>query len=85
METENDERREGDERPTKHKKGVSLTLTPAHDEPFRWLPKHGEPSCIGEWASQHFIKTMAWWPVYTGTVSTLILIIIILHPLGLGE
>ena len=85
MATENDNRREGDDRPTEHDERLNLHLTPDGDEPFRFLPRHGQPYCIGEWASQHFIKTMAWWPVYTGTVSTLILIIITLHPLGLGE
>ena len=79
-----DERRHGDERPLEHEEGVSLTLFPAENQPFRWLPRHGQPSCIGEWASQHLVRFFAYSPVYISVVVTLILIIEIWHPFGLG-
>jgi hypothetical protein len=80
-----DERRKGDERPLKHDQHVALTLTPAEGQPFRWLPRHGQPSCIGEWSAQHTVRFLAWLPVYVGIVVTLILVIQLLHPFGLGE
>lgn len=79
-----DERREGDERPFDQKKGVSLTFRPAHGQPFRWLPKQGEPLCIAEWASQHIVRFLAYLPVYTAFVVTLVIVIQIFHPFGLG-
>lgn len=78
------EMREGDERPFNHEEGVSLTLLPAQGQPFRWLPRHGQPSCIGEWASQHVVRFLAWLPVYSALVITAVLIIQIWHPFGLG-
>jgi hypothetical protein len=80
-----DERRKGDERPLKHDQSVSLTLTPAEGQPFRWLPRHGQPSCIGEWATQHTVRFLAWLPVYIGLIVTLILVIQVWNPFGLGE
>lgn len=68
-----DERREGDERPLKQT--ASLTWRPSHREPFRWLPKHGEPLCVGEWVSQTFVRTFAYLPVYTAIVVTVVLLI----------
>lgn len=79
-----DERREGDDRPFEHDKRVSLTLRPATDQPFRWFPRHGEPSCIGEWAVQHIVRFFAYLPVYTAIVVTIIVIIQVAHPFGLG-
>lgn len=73
-EKETDERRKGDERPRKHVAGVPLNLSPTHEQPFRWLPRHGEPSCIGEWFTQRAIKALARLPVYTAVISTLVLI-----------
>lgn len=52
----NDERRRGDERPLEDDPKVSLTFWPAHNQPIRWLPRHGAPLCILEWGSQHFIR-----------------------------
>jgi hypothetical protein len=75
MPRKNDPRRKGDERPRKHVKGVPLTLTPTHNQPFRWLPRHGEPSCIGEWLTQRTITALAWLPFYTAVVATLVLLI----------
>jgi hypothetical protein len=82
-----DRRRKGDERPFRHTKGVPLNLTPTHDESFRWLPRHGEPSCIGEWVTQRMIQVLAYLPVYTAVVVTLCLIVLVLttHPFGLGK
>jgi hypothetical protein len=73
-----DQRREGDERPRKHVQGVALTLTPAHNQPFRWLPRHGQPSCIGERATQTAIRCLAWAPLYTAVVVTLMLVAFLL-------
>lgn len=80
-----DERREGDERPFEHTEGVSLTLRPAPGQPFRWLPRQGEPLCIGEWASQHVVRFFAYLPVYTAIIVTFVIIIQVLHPFGLGD
>lgn len=65
-----DTRRRGDDRPAEDDPDVHLTFLPAHKQPFRWLPKHGQPLCIGEWFTQHFIKTLAYWPVYNAVVIT---------------
>jgi hypothetical protein len=82
-----DRRRKGDERPYRRKKGVPLNLTPTHAESFRWLPRQGEPSCIGEWFTQCFIRVVAFLPVYTAIVVTLCLVVLVLtaHPFGWGE
>ena len=69
-----DTRRRGDDRPAKDDPDVSLTFLPDHDEPFRWLPKHGAPLCIGEWFTQHVVKAIAYLPVYTAIIVTLTLI-----------
>ena len=52
-----------------------MNLHPAHGQPFRWLPRHGEPSCIGEWLTQRGITVIAYLPVYTALVATLVLIV----------
>jgi hypothetical protein len=54
-----------------------LNLHPTHNQPFRWLPRHGEPSCVGEWLSQRFIVVVAWLPVYTAIVVTLALLVLL--------
>lgn len=64
-----DGRRHGD-----HK--VVLTWTPG-EPPFRWLPRHGEPSCVLEFISQQLMRFAAYLPVYTAAVSTLTLVIIL--------
>ncbi len=79
-----DERRRGDERPLRHDAEISLTLTPAENRPFRWLPKHGQPYCIGEWATQHLVRFVSWLPAYIAIVVTFMLFIELLHPFGLG-
>jgi hypothetical protein len=60
-------------------------LTPAEDRPFRWLPRHGQPYCIGEWAAQHLIRLAAWLPVYIAVIVTLIVAFQVFHPFGLGR
>jgi hypothetical protein len=72
-----DKRRKGDERPIEHDPEVSLTLLPAHDESFRWLPRHGEPSCIGEWLSQQIVVQLARAPVYSALFSFLTFIAVV--------
>lgn len=72
-----DKRREGDNRPLVKDPRVSLTWKPAHDEPFRWLPRHGAPLCIAEWFSQSVIKFVAYLPVYTALVVTITLLVVI--------
>lgn len=61
-----------------------MTLRPAHGQPFRWLPKQGEPLCIGEWVSQHVVRFFAYLPVYIAVVVTVIVIIQVFSPFGLG-
>lgn len=53
----------------------SLAWKCAHDKPFRWLPRQGEPLCIGEWVSQTMIKLLAYAPVYTAVIVTLVLLV----------
>jgi hypothetical protein len=56
-----DPRRKGDKRTFEHKKEVPLRLTPDHNEPLRWKPQQGEPSCIVEWASQAVVVYRVVW------------------------
>lgn len=61
--------RHGDQRPLHREVGASLALCPSR--PFRWLPRHGKPFCIGEWFTQHAVKTLARVPIYFGIVGLL--------------
>ncbi len=72
-----DSRRKGDSRPVHHDKGLSLRLTPEQHEPFRFLPKHGDPYCISEWVSQQTIRGMAFIPIYIAFVTTLTFIVVL--------
>lgn len=72
-----DERRRGDSRPLRSDPRVSLTFLAAHGEPFRFLPRHGEPLCVGEWLSQLVVKAVAWWPAYLCIVTTLTLVAVL--------
>ena len=76
--TEEDTRREGDDRPAEDDPEVSLTVLPCHGKPFRWLPKHGAPLCIGEWFSQRVVKSLAYLPIYTAIIVTLTLLTFLL-------
>lgn len=62
----------------------ALTLLP-RNRPFRWFPRNGNPTCIGEWASQRLIKWLAFLPIYIGIIVALILVVQLFHPFGLGE
>jgi hypothetical protein len=42
---------------------------------FRWLPRHGNPRSIYECISQNLVKLIAYLPVYTAIVVTLVLVI----------
>jgi hypothetical protein len=72
-----DKRRPGDERPFEHDQDISLTLLPAEGQPFRWLPRHGQPSCIGEWMAQRMVTATAWAPIYIAIVTTLTLLVVV--------
>jgi hypothetical protein len=70
-------RRTGDTRPYRHESDGRLSWFPIRGKPFRWLPRHGEPTCILEWISQKIIITTAWLPVYTAIMVTLTLIVLL--------
>ncbi len=78
---EKDEHRESDDQG----EIPPVTFRPQPDKPSHWLPKQGHPLSIAEWMSQYFIRFFAWLPAYTAVVLTLVLIIEIWHPFGLGE
>lgn len=67
--------RAGDTRPLERPPGARLTIRPAR--PFRWLPRHGHPICVCEWATQGFVKALAWAPLYTAVIVTLMLLVIL--------
>lgn len=71
------ERRAGDNRPLRRDPDTNLSLLPDPDKPFRWLPRHGEPLCIGEWFSQSIIKLIAFLPVYVAIIATASLLVLI--------
>lgn len=64
-------RRKGDDRPLVH--GAPLAVLPRR--PFRWLPRHGQPFCVGEWATQHAVRTLARPAVYFATFALLAVIV----------
>jgi hypothetical protein len=67
--------RQGDFRPFKRDPSEKIQWVFNTRFPFRWLPRHGEPSCIIEWLSQQMIKTLAYLPVYTAVIVTLVLLV----------
>lgn len=77
--------RSGDDLPFKKSRYAKLAWWPAEGEPFRWLPRHGEPLCIGELVAQKIVKTVAWLPVYVAIVVTLVLIVQVFAPFGIGR
>lgn len=79
-----DELRKGDTRSFHREGGVHLTLLPAPDQPFRFLPRQGDPLSILEWLSQRFLCFVAWIPVYIAIVVSIILFVQVVHPWGLG-
>jgi hypothetical protein len=44
---------------------------------FRWLPKQGSPRTRGEWISQRAVQLIAFLPVYTAIVATMVLYILL--------
>lgn len=58
---------------------------PTPIEFFRWVPRQGKPRCIAEWASQALVRFLAFLPVYIAVVVSIILVIVIWHPFGLGR
>lgn len=54
------------------------------EHPAHWLPRSGSPTSVCEWLAQWLIRSLAIWPVYTAFIVTLILIIELFHPFGLG-
>lgn len=63
--------RKGDERPLEH----SSPLAVLPSRPFRWLPRHGQPFCIGEWATQHTVKSLARLPIYLALLAIVAVIV----------
>lgn len=67
--------RRGDTRPYRRDPADPLKWMLRHRAPFRWLPRHGDPSCYLEWFSQHSIRSLASLPVYTAVIVTLVLLV----------
>lgn len=65
--------RKHDERPYSRPDGARLGWPPCR--PFRWLPRHGKPTCVLEWIAQRLVRTAANPAVYTAIVVTAILAI----------
>lgn len=61
--------RRGDQRPLIRRDSSPLALCPS--KPFRWLPRHGHPFCVGECFTQHAVKTLSRGPVYFAVVAVL--------------
>lgn len=66
-----DTRRKGDARPYHH----DATLMFGPQSPMRWLPRHGRPYCVIEWATQHSIRRLATFPAYAALILLLTLIV----------
>lgn len=59
-----------------HAPARRLKLWPeSSGQPFRWLPRQGPPSWIGEWLSQAIVKALAYLPIYTSIIVTLIILL----------
>jgi hypothetical protein len=67
-------KRKGDDRPF-HYDGPMMKAK----RPIRWLPRHGDPTCVLEFWSQQFVKWAAHLPVYTAIIVTLTLIAILIQ------
>lgn len=53
----------------------TVTFKPPSDRPLRLLPRHGEPKCVVEWASQMFVKALAYAPLYIAFIVTLTFVV----------
>lgn len=67
--------REGDKRPLEFDQPVPLKWRIDRSGPFRWLPRHGKPFCKLEWFTQKMVLMLAFLPVYTAIIVTIVLII----------
>jgi len=67
--------RRGDTRPYKRDASEPIRWILNLHNPFRWLPRHGDPSCYLEWVSQKSIKAIAFLPIYTAIIATAVLLI----------
>lgn len=70
-----DTRRVGDNRPLRRDPSIELKWRLDRNAPFRWLPRYGEPWCIAEWIVQKVIKWVAYAPIYTAIIVTLVLLV----------
>jgi hypothetical protein len=70
-----DTRRIGDTRPYKRDPSDRLSWSLSCGKPFRFLPRHGEPLCVYEWGFQKLVKAVAWLPIYTAIIVTLVLLV----------
>lgn len=71
-----DQRRQGDNRPYRHRGSIPLAHWIDHRNPIRWLPKHGDPFCIVEKLAQTIVKLLVLLPVYIAIVVTIMLVLI---------
>lgn len=67
--------RRGDNRPYRRGPSEPLQWVLNTRSPFRWLPRHGDPFCVVEWFSQKTIKSVAYLPIYTAIIVTLVLLV----------
>ena len=67
--------RKGDIRPFKRDPEIPIRWVLRLHNPFRWLPRHGEPSCYLELTSQRVIKALALLPIYTAVIVTIVLLV----------
>lgn len=72
-----DRRRIGDTRSLRRDSGSKLTWDPNFNRQFRWLPRHGDPSCVAEWFSQKMIKSLAYLPIYTFIMVVLTFLVVV--------
>ncbi len=67
--------RRGDTRPYRRDAAEPIRWILNVHSPFRWLPRHGDPSCYLEWTSQKIIRLLAYLPIYTAIIATLVLLV----------
>lgn len=56
---------------------IKLSWRLFRGKPLRLLPRQGEPYSVYEWVTQKFIKFIAYLPIYTAIVVTLVLYVLI--------
>lgn len=67
--------REGDKRPLEKECNVPLAWKLDFNNPFRWLPRHGPPYTVAELLVQKIVRLLAYLPIYTAFVVTMVLLI----------